>query len=297
MNFAAAALVQLKAKVPSRSAWPSAAPAASALPRPSAAERSVTGPSLQLAAGSILNSWSAARSCAHGLVDGLLLGIGARRALEADEVVERRRHLDHDGRAVDRDVELDLAVHVGALAAGPMAASGHAARRSRAVSARVGSACVVRIHALRALPGRQPRRVAPLAPAAGIERGRPEPGDLHREQVGHGAHAAAALVDDRGGIPARQQRFELGAQLRGRLELAVGTDVLGEGPVQGPRDVTRDRVERFHLAAITCARRAHRSASGRSARDARPRSWCRRARAGASPARSSTGSARALRDR
>ncbi len=98
------------------------------------------------------------------------------------------------------------------------------------------------------------RIAAPLAPAAREQRGPAQPGDLHGQHVGRGAHAAAALVHHGGRITARQQRFEFGPQLRGRLEAAVGPEVVGERAVQRAGNVAGNRIERLHLAAIARGR-------------------------------------------
>ena len=53
-----------------------------------------------------------------GVGHGFLLGIGLRGAFEADDVVERRFHVDHHRGAVDGNVELELAVHMRVLLLG-----------------------------------------------------------------------------------------------------------------------------------------------------------------------------------
>ncbi len=197
----------------------------------------------------MVKSVSAARSLATASSTVLLLVVVARGALGADEVVERGFHRDDDRRAVDHDVELDLAVHVG----GRDCACSARGRDERAASEKTEEEASAN-HGSAPCRGRQPRRVAPFAPAAGIERGRPEARDFHGEQVRHGAHAAAALVDDR-----RRHRARPAALRTRRGSCAAGSN-LPSGPMfsakgrfQRPGDVTGDRVQRFHLAAITCA--------------------------------------------
>ncbi len=58
-------------------------------------------------------------------------------------------------------------------------------------------------------------------------------GHLHRQQIGQGADAAAALVHDAGRVAACQQGLELGAQRGGGFEAALLVEVESEGAVQG----------------------------------------------------------------
>ena len=87
---------------------------------------------------------------------------------------------------------------------------------------------------------------------------------FHGQQVGHGAHAAAAVVNVTlaGSRPA-SRLIELGAQLLGcGLEAAVGPQVPGEGAVEGAGDVAGHRVQRLRLRPETAAhRRGRRSVS------------------------------------
>jgi hypothetical protein len=71
---------------------------------------------------------------------------------------------------------------------------------------------------------------------------------FHRNQLGTALTPLPAVVHHGAWIAARQQLLELGPQLRCRLELSVGPEVLAERPVQRARDVAGHRVQRFHFA-------------------------------------------------
>lgn len=96
----------------------------------------------------------------------------------------------------------------------------------------------------------RPARTAPLAPAACVQGRWREARPFHRESVVECAAATAALVDHGSGMAAVKQPFKLLPKDGRRLELAVGADSVGEGPVQRSRNMTRRRIHRLTLPPV-----------------------------------------------
>ena len=106
------ASAQSNSQSPSSSAWPSLG-AASAWPSLSTAERELDAGHLAARGGVELEHLIAGAQPGDGLVDALAFAVGARRALEAHQVVQRGLEAHRDLLRFDGDVHLGDAVHMG----------------------------------------------------------------------------------------------------------------------------------------------------------------------------------------
>src|SRR6266536_4754720 len=78
-----------------------------------------------------------------------------------------------------------------------------------------------------------------------------EPGDTHGEDIVTGRDTGSALVHDGRGESRAEKRFVLRTQLRRGLERAVPDHVFGVWAVSRAGNVAGDRIDRFHVAAVT----------------------------------------------
>ena len=138
-----------------------------------------------------------------------------------------------------------------------------------------------------AVPGRgrrkQPGRVAggdrhagtaPIGVRAGVEQGIRQPGRPHREREMAGVDPAAA-GDDHRPVAGCAHAVEPGPEGGGRQEAAVGPEEGCRRGTDGCRDVTRNGVHGFHVAAVALrcpgVEELQRAEPGRQARRGR---WC-----------------------